>query len=251
MLTRKILVFLLVFITLSGITLPKPSELEKKCPTQPIEKEKLDINVMPMNFRNSYDNQRNKQMLMQLSVTKKVKQCMDDNKFNLTITLDESGAGYDDEMKVSSTATQHLITIGEKAIEIESCKDSDHDNKESEKYLKHLLSWTSQDKSNRRLQKEIIFFTAPFNLWAIEQMRISSITMMFDEPNKKKNCEYDTKKKFPIQIKNPKEIGDSISGLLMFSLPNVEENDQTEVYMMKDQLGPRLGNRSKHRFSVR
>ena len=197
MLTRKYVQFLLVFLTTSGIpetitssatTGSSSPKTTKPCEHQEIGKKKLEVDIKPINFRNTYDNhQKNKQVLLKLSVGKHVKNCMDGHKFNLTISLNETVSEHHDEVKVSSTATQHIVKIGRKSLEIESCDDSVVDKLKTEHDLKESLGLNK--KKNKNKHQELIYFIAPSQIWDIKD-KVVNITVTFDESKKKRSCDY-------------------------------------------------------------
>ena len=232
MLIRKCFVFLLVFLKLFGVTFQKTRS--RHCGDLEIEKDKLEINIMPINFRYS-ENEKNKQMLMQLSVSNKVKNCMDSNKFNLTIGLDVPILEFDNEVKVNIIASQHLVKVGKQALEIERCVDSTDNSPMSGQDLKYLQGWTNKGKNNKKIHKELIFFIAPVQLWEI-QGNVKSITMSFEELSTKKRCDYDRKNKLPFKIETTSDVDDGISGPLIFSMPDWQGTGHREVHM-KGRLG--------------
>ena len=190
MLTRKFVIYLLVFLTTTiGITFPKPSS---NCEDQVIEKDQLDINAIPLNYRNSYENnQKNKPMLIELEVDKDVKKCLNHERFNLTISLDETIPDHG-ELKVGSTATPHIVKIGRQSLEIESCDDSSdnrkkEERKDEEKFLKNLKKSLGLASKGKNL--ETIYFTAPSQIWDIKD-KVVNITVTFDESKKKRSCDY-------------------------------------------------------------
>ena len=177
--------FLLAFVTTTEITFQKSTN---NCKNQTIATDKLEINTIPLSFRNSYDdNEKNKQMLIQLEVSKTLKKCMDTDKFNLTIDLNETVLENGNGVKISSTATQHIVKIGKQSLEIESCNDSAENKKNTEKHLKSSLG-VAKGKGKNKIAHELIFFMAPFQLWDVKD-KVVNIKLSFAS-EEKKTCDY-------------------------------------------------------------
>ena len=188
MLIRKFIIFLLVFLTKTGITFSKSPKLEKNCPDHGIDKDQLDVNVIPINLRNSENHLNYRQIYMQLSVNDTIKNCMDTKKFNLTIGLDQ--VNKIGAVKIGSTATKHLINVSDnnKHLEITSC-NFDDDQVSNSELADFLSSIGSDTKTAKGMSKETIFFSATSELWNIEN-KISNVQIKFDKEDKKKMCDY-------------------------------------------------------------
>ena len=116
----KIIHFLLVFIAIAREVVSNPIPIRSTCKVSNITKSQLKIEENPINFRNSAGNRNDIQMLLRLEeISKDVKDCMDQKKFNLTINLNEPLSK--DHLKVGSIATQHIVSVGNETVGIESC----------------------------------------------------------------------------------------------------------------------------------
>ena len=115
----KIIQFLLIFIAIAREVVSNPL-IRSTCKVSNITKSQLKIEETPINFRNSAGNRNDIQMLLRLEeISKDVKDCMDQKKFNLTINLNEPLSK--DHLKVGSIATQHIVSVGNETVGIESC----------------------------------------------------------------------------------------------------------------------------------
>ena len=181
--------YLLVFIATTG-GIGSKSSLRSSCPGGTIEKKKLKIEETPVNFRNSSGNgngdndKYEKQMLMRLAVSKNVKECMDSNKFILTINLDKPIS--DDHLKVGSTATQHIVTVAKDNVRIESCFFDE--NKISDEYFMLLNVLGIDNKEKQGIFQELISFMAPSELSGLKK-NIKDLKIDFEDEDRKKTCE--------------------------------------------------------------
>ena len=189
MITKKSRIFLLVFLTTNWINFAEPS-LEKDCPTQEIGKDQLEVNVIPFNFRSldADNDQSYRLMSMHLSVEDSVKTCMDENRYNLTIGLDQPFVKDDRGMQsqIANIATKHIINVGEKQVDIESCQFDD--NQVSDKELIDMLG-LANGMSDKGKAEEFIFFTASSKLWDMKE-NIANIKIGFEKKGKEKMCDY-------------------------------------------------------------
>ena len=186
MITKKSRIFLLVFLTTNWINYAEPS-LEEDCPSQEIEKERLELTVMPFNFRRvDDDNDQDFRLVsMNLSVNETVKGCMDKNKYNLSVGLDKSFLGQPGDRKIDSIATNHLINVGKEHLDIASCKSDDKPLEDGELTGLGLANGSGENG----MEKEFIFFTASSGLWNIGGS-ITNVTISFEEEDKKRMCDY-------------------------------------------------------------
>ena len=176
--------FLLVFIASAGEIGSNPT-INSTCPVQNIKKRKWKIEETPINFRNSSGVRENeRQMLIKLKVSKDVKNCMDNNKFNLKINLDKPISESD--VRVGSTATQHIVNVKSNYVEIESCNFDDQEVSDEQLILLNLLD-SESGESNDGTFKKFICFLAPPILWELKK-NIKNMMMTFEGENQKMPC---------------------------------------------------------------
>ena len=182
---------MLIFLTKTGITSTKSAATGKNtCPTYELDTDQLEINVIPINFRNADDNNQNyRQMFMQLSVNETVRTCMNENKFNLTVVLDQSVQG--NEIKVGSIATKHIINVGEEHLEILSCKfrDNQVSDKDVIKFLELINSFDSKGNKDVDSSQELVFFMGSSEFGNIKNI-INHIQISFGDKGQNKMCDY-------------------------------------------------------------
>ena len=184
---RKLAHYLLpiIHVCTAGKIIPNPS-VRSRCPRETIEKENMKIEETPVNFRNLTGSEDQKQMMMRLTVSKNVKQCMTDNKFNLTITLDKLIS--EDYANVGSTATPHIVTVDRNHVGIESCNlDASRLSDEYLMLLDVLGLETFDEKEGTLETQELILFTTS-KLLEIKQ-HIISMEIEFDDESEKKTCD--------------------------------------------------------------
>ena len=176
--------FLLVFIAIAGEIGSSPS-IRSACSVKNIKKKHLIIEETSIKFRNSTVKDNEIQMFMRLTeISKDVKDCMDKNKFNLKINLKQPLS--EDNVKIGSTATQHIVSVGKKHLGIESCTFDDQ--KVSDEHLM-LLNFIGSDNSKAKEDafQEIIVFIAPVELTGLEK-NIKSLEIEFEDEDQKKTC---------------------------------------------------------------
>ena len=181
---KKLAHYFLAIIATAGEIISNP-QIRSSCSGGTIETEKLKIEETPVNFRNLTGSEDEKQIFMQLEVSEVLRNCMDNNKFNLTMDLDKPFSK--DEVKIGSTATEHIITIDQNHISIESC-NFDENQVSDQQFILLNFQQLANKKTDEGDFQELIFFTMPSVIGEITK-NIESIRIDFEGLNQKKTCE--------------------------------------------------------------
>ena len=179
--------FLLVFIATYGEVFSNQS-IKSDCKSQDIKKDNLQIFETPINFRNltEDENENEKQMMMRLTVSEDVKECMDTKKYVMKINLDKQIS--EDDVKIGSTATQHIVTVGENYVGIESCDFDESKISDEQLMLLNVLDLDSAADDKTKEYQLIISYITSSELTGFEQ-NIKNIKINFEDKDQKKTCE--------------------------------------------------------------